>query len=102
MPLYNYECPGCGAFSAFRPLADYDQPLPCPGCASRSPRSLTLPRLSCVGGTERVARETNERSAHAPRSARAHPKGCACCGPSKPAASMAKSFPNARPWMISH
>ena len=58
------------------------------------------------------AHATNERSAHAPKTLdqykASHGAGCGCCSSKKPARLMtqtrsgAKSFPTARPWMISH
>lgn len=107
MPFYDYECRGCGPFTAFRPMAEYEAPLACPDCGALSPRVLlTAPRL---GGTDRAllaAHAVNERSAHAPRSSSAgHGAGCGCCAP-RPAAKASppepKGFAGRRPWMISH
>lgn len=119
MPTYDYACPGCGGFDAFRSLAQRNEPVDCPDCGTASPRVFaTAPRLACVSGDTRRAIERNERSAHAPVSSKEyggyprlrHPAGCGCCGPSsatKRAATVqapngAKSFPTRRPWMISH
>jgi hypothetical protein len=63
-----------------------------------------------MDSTRRTAIAGNERSAAAPDRSSAtggHPPRCACCkGPAKGGAFRsrdgAKSFPNARPWMISH
>ncbi len=48
MPLYDYTCPKCGRFSAFRPMSMHDKPQPCPECGTESPKALTGPRF--VGG----------------------------------------------------
>lgn len=125
MPTYDYACPACGGFDAFRALAERNEPAACPGCASLSPRVfVTAPRLACVSSHTRSAIEANERSAHAPMSSKdfgngagggvgnysrmRHPAGCGCCSSATKRASTvtapsgAKSFPTKRPWMISH
>ena len=106
MPVYEYECAQCGPFSTFRPMADYALPCPCDLCGTPAPRAyLTAPALATMDAGKRKSIAVNERSANAPRrSGGAHPPGCGCCG-SKPASrtpAAAKSFPGARPWMISH
>ena len=40
MPKYEYECPRCGSFSEFRPMAECELPGICPGCGADSPRAL--------------------------------------------------------------
>jgi putative FmdB family regulatory protein len=119
MPTYDYACPDCGGFDAFRSLAQRNDPCACPGCGAASARVfVSAPHLACVAPGTRRAIETNERAAHAPRSSTdgpgpygrlKHPAGCGCCG-SRPrqrgatvtAANGAKAFPGKRPWMISH
>lgn len=112
MPIYEYLCGDCGEFSALQPLAARADPRACPGCEMPAPRVLlTPPRLSAIDPGRRVAHETNERARNSPSTSgtvRAHGAGCACCKPGLPrrsaatAANGAKSFPTARPWMISH
>jgi hypothetical protein len=75
-------------------MAEYDLPVPCPGCGQASPRALTLPQLAGMDGTRRVALAANERSAHAPRSTRD--------GLPAKRAEKVKGFAGRRPWMISH
>jgi putative FmdB family regulatory protein len=69
MPTYEYECADCGPFNDVRPMAEYDQPQPCPDCDAMAPRLLTV---AAIGG-----------GASAPRPgvapAAAHPGGCGCC-----------------------
>ena len=117
MPTYEYLCDDCGPFTDIRPMAECDAPHDCPQCDARSPRViLSAPRLSCLSTGDRLAFATNERSAHAPRTLGeykasqdkvGHGAGCSCCS-TKPSRktrktkSGAKSFPTARPWMISH
>ena len=75
-------------------------------------RILTAPNFFCMPSDKRKAHATNERSANAPQNARPV-QGLARAGlrlllagkPSrlvKKTRSGAKSFPTARPWMISH
>ena len=108
MPTYEYDCPSCGPFEAVRPMAEFQAPQPCVGCGGAAPRVLlSAPRLGAMDPGRRHAAATNERSANAPRSSQGrHPTGCGCCKPRSRTlaaeAVPAKSFPNARPWMISH
>ncbi len=103
MPSYHYTCAGCGDFEAIRGLSEFALPADCPACGRRAPRSLAAPAFSALSGSLRAAHATNERSAHAPKRASAHASNCACCRPvAKAGSGAAKSFPGARPWMISH
>ena len=69
MPTYDYECADCGPFTEIRPMAEFDQPQPCPDCGGAAPRLLTAPALG--GG----AQPADVGAAPA----RAHPGGCGCC-----------------------
>ncbi|MEC7760676.1 MAG: zinc ribbon domain-containing protein [Pseudomonadota bacterium] len=110
MPYYDYLCDECGPFTAFAPMSAFDQPCTCPDCAGEARRAIfTAPQLSVVSGSTRRAFETNERAAHEPKSSKTHGPGCSCCSSSskKPSRTLhrpdgSKSFPSARPWMISH
>jgi putative FmdB family regulatory protein len=112
MPVYDYLCNDCGPFTDMRPMAECDAPQSCPKCASPSPRAmLTAPNFFCMSSDRRKAYATNERNANAPKTLgefkASHAPGCGCCSgkPSrtvKETRSGAKSFPTARPWMISH
>lgn len=114
MPTYDYACPGCGGFDAFRTLAARNEAAPCPDCGTASPRVFaTAPRLALMEGSTRRAMDTNERARHEPRRSGEyarlkHPAGCGCCstGASRKATvtapNGAKIFPSKRPWMISH
>lgn len=111
MPVYEYQCRECGPFAALRPMAEYADPQPCPDCAGSSPRvMLTAPAMAGMDPARRTAFATNERSQHAPKSSKSlgHGAGCSCCSSSKPSRKTlyrpdgSKSFPSARPWMISH
>jgi putative FmdB family regulatory protein len=113
MPVYEYLCDECGPFKDMRPMAECDDPQICPSCESSSPRViLTAPNFLCMSSDRRKAIATNERSANAPKTLdqykASHGPGCGCCSGTKPKRAVnktrsgAKSFPTARPWMISH
>ena len=112
MPVYDYVCNDCGPFTDMRPMAECDAPQDCPHCDSSSPRViLTAPNFFCMPSDKRKAHATNERSANAPKTLAeykaSHGPGCGCCStkparPVKKTRSGGKSFPTARPWMISH
>lgn len=108
MPVYDYECSGCGIFTALRPMSQHAAPMDCPVCGIGAPRVLiSAPALAGMDAGRRRAFAVNERSAHAPTLSSAHGSGCSCCKPGTAIGNRgklggAKSFPQARPWMISH
>ncbi len=112
MPVYDYLCGDCGPFTDMRPMSECEEPGNCPTCSNLSPRAiLRAPHFLCMPAETRKAIAVNERSANAPRTLdqykASHRPGCGCCSgkPSrlvKKTRSGAKSFPTARPWMISH
>lgn len=111
MPTYDYACHRCGTFSLMRPMSQHNSDQACPTCGAPSARIITaVPSFGMMNGAARLAHATNERSAHAPQSSatlerKRHGPGCSCCRPNSGKAAQAggkKSFPSARPWMISH
>ncbi len=120
MPTYDYACPECGGFEAFRSLSQRNEPAACPDCGAASDRVfVSAPRLACLSSETRTAMDTNERARHAPMSSaeygayqrfKKHGSGCGCCGtasatkrsPTVTGANGNKMFPTKRPWMISH
>lgn len=113
MPTYEYVCDSCGDFTALRSLAQRNEPCACPACGQDSQRvMLSAPRLGVMASVTRAAHAVNERSAHAPQSSKdyvrlKHPAGCGCCSTAKSSKTLttpagSKTFPSARPWMISH
>lgn len=109
MPVYDYDCPSCGAFSVLRSMTEFELPHECPDCGSEAPRViLTAPAIAGMSRARRIAAETNERSSHEPRKSKAHAPGCGCCSKATKAnvqregTVAMKSFPSSRPWMISH
>jgi putative FmdB family regulatory protein len=67
MPLYDYHCPDCGEFRAWRPMREAGDPADCPECSRAATRVMVAPNLALVAGHTRVAHQRNERSAHEPR-----------------------------------
>jgi putative FmdB family regulatory protein len=69
MPTYDYGCDTCGPFSESRPMAEFAQPQPCPGCGDPAPRIvLTAPALGGNAAPQATAMPQ-----------RMHPGGCGCC-----------------------
>jgi putative FmdB family regulatory protein len=112
MPVYEYLCDECGPFTDMRPMAECDAPQDCPNCESTSRRViLTAPNFFSLPADKRKAHAVNERSANAPKTSSefkaSHGASCGCCS-AKPSRLVkknnggGKSFPTARPWMISH
>jgi putative FmdB family regulatory protein len=85
MPVYDYGCATCGPFEATRPMAEFDRPVPCPGCGAEAPRVLlSVPFFATMDGSRRNALATNERSASEPSRFKAdggHGASCSCCRP---------------------
>ena len=115
MPVYDYLCDACGPFTAMRPMSEYEKPHACPDCDEMAPRvMLTAPRFSTMSASLRLAHATNERSADKPHTLSGlksqHGSACSCCSgmstkknrKTAKGKNGAKSFPSARPWMISH
>lgn len=108
MPVYEYLCEEHGSFEAVRPIAEFDLPCACPVCGVNAPRvMLSVPNIANMGGERRLAHATNERSSDSP-------KRLSTDGPGTPNGKLpsrrktlhrpdgSKSFPSARPWMLSH
>lgn len=110
MPFYDYECQRCGPFTLLRSMDQCAEPFPCPDCGASSARAfLRAPGIACSDAGTRRALALNERARNEPKLASRHGAGCGCCSarkgaksPPARAAAAAKSFPSARPWMISH
>lgn len=66
MPLYDYDCPRCGPFRAWRSMNDFEKPAKCPDCGKAAARAIATPTLGMDSGL-RKAHATNEKSAHEPR-----------------------------------
>jgi putative FmdB family regulatory protein len=75
MPKYEYDCPRCGPFADYRPMAEFELPGSCPGCGAEAPRaSLSFPAMS-TGPTARGAAAAGRFQASS-----GHGAGCRCCG----------------------
>lgn len=110
MAFYDYQCAECGPFSMIRPMAESAEAGSCPDCGEPAPRAfLSVPFVAGMDPARRNAFATNEKARHEPkRGGSAHGPGCSCCSGGKKGRSTmvrpdgSKSFPAARPWMISH
>jgi putative FmdB family regulatory protein len=89
MPLYEYQCAGCGPFEASQPMAQSTAPAACPGCGKRSRRILSP---TAIAGPRRSGRRRGpvEPQLVEQRTQREPPKV---------APSVAT---HGRPWMIGH
>ena len=68
MPVYDYLCDNCGAFSETRPMALAAADCDCPICGNPSERAiLPAPALGMRDSRKRAAHGRNERAAHAPQ-----------------------------------
>lgn len=50
MPLYTYTCSTHGEFKAWGKMSESDAPMPCPTCATASPRALARPMVAKGAG----------------------------------------------------
>lgn len=67
MPLYDYHCPDCGGFRAWRRMEEARDPAACPDCQAPAARAVAAPSLALMASHRRTAHQVNERSAHEPR-----------------------------------
>lgn len=68
MPIYDYDCRACGAFTEQRPMSESADPAPCPGCGLDAPRVIGPVHVRGISSGRRYALEArNERSANEPR-----------------------------------
>ena len=117
MPLYDYQCPNCGVFTAARSINNRDQLTRCDVCGQSAIRLVTAPMLNLMAGPRRSAFARNEKSQHEPSAADRHACGTGCgCG--SPRAGRKKTGPltreagklgrlnasrtSKRPWMLGH
>jgi putative FmdB family regulatory protein len=70
VPLYDYQCEDCGAFSAWRSMREAGQSVACPRCQQGARRVISAPNVAVLSKPTRMAWERNERSAHAPQMVR--------------------------------
>jgi putative FmdB family regulatory protein len=67
MPLYDYHCPECGDFRAWRPMSEAREPADCPSCDGTAGRAVAAPNLALMPANNRTAHQRNEKSAHEPK-----------------------------------
>lgn len=107
MPVYEYECEDCGIFQSIAPMSASADPCSCTECGKISPRViLSVPFVSTLDPGVRRAHGVNERSSDGPKKLSSHgPVGKNGAKPNRKALHRpdgSKSFPSARPWMLSH
>ena len=66
MPVYAFDCAGCGEFEQLRPVADAAAPAHCPDCGTQGRRVFSAPALARLGRPLRRALDREEASAHEP------------------------------------
>ena len=105
MPLYSYDCEGCGPFTDWRPMSEAATPVSCPTCRAPAPRAISAPFFANMDPGTRLAHPRTEKSAHEPRvqtreegrhsdhRGHEHPHRHGCGG---------HSHGHGRPWMIGH
>jgi putative FmdB family regulatory protein len=75
MPTYEYLCGDHGPFTAFKPIAQYKDPEPCPECAVEAPRVImTAPSVRGAGKSDSGGGQPSWLN-----SMKSHGGGCACC-----------------------
>ncbi|MCG5053313.1 MAG: zinc ribbon domain-containing protein [Myxococcales bacterium] len=97
MPLYEYECDGCGEFTAMKMMAESAEPAACPECGKDAERILSA---SFVAGGPRRRPPSAEprlvRKVHDPERAAAKPKRSA------PTPKPKVPHHHGRPWVVGH
>jgi putative FmdB family regulatory protein len=66
VPLYAFDCAGCGPFEVVRPMAEAGLPGTCPACGAPPRRVFTPPGLPLIARPMRRALDMEEQSAHEP------------------------------------
>jgi len=112
MPVYEYECPAHGVFTALRKMSESSIPAYCEDCGTESHRIMSAPRLAVMAKSQRQAHERNEKSANDPKVTRRSSCGCTgkhTCNTSTKvnpetgaAALQMQTKKTARPWMLGH
>lgn len=86
MPLYEFNCDGCGIFDVWRSMAESSHPAYCPTCEAPGKRIFSAPTL--LSGSLRLKRESPE-----PKLVQRDPE---------PKSSRVTDHQGGRPWMIGH
>jgi putative FmdB family regulatory protein len=67
MPLYDYHCPTCGDFRAWRRMSEAREPVVCSNCDGPAARAMVAPQLALMPSNSRIAHQRNEKSADEPK-----------------------------------
>lgn len=82
MPVYEYSCSTCGPFEATRPIAEFDRPVPCPGCGTNAPRELlSVPFFATADSGRRDALASGASGSSRLTADTGHGASCSCCRP---------------------
>jgi putative FmdB family regulatory protein len=90
MPLYEYQCPDCGPFSAWRSMSVSAGPTGCPGCQVPAERILSATQIARPGGSGR------RRGSVEPRLIQKS------ADPAPPPKKPDHQHAHGRPWMFGH
>lgn len=89
MPLYDYQCDGCGPFEMWHSMAETQTPKACPDCKLGATRIFTAPNIS-LGSSSLLAKVGSSDPRIVKRAGE----------PAKPKNQSAKQ--GSRPWMLGH
>ncbi|WP_109482414.1 zinc ribbon domain-containing protein [Paraburkholderia sp. C35] len=75
MPVYDYECAGCGRFETVRRIAERDEPADCPHCGASAER-VRVGAPALLGGASGGSSDSDSDSegGYGMRH-----RGCSCC-----------------------
>jgi len=104
MPIYAYDCEGCGSFTDWQSMSQAAEPAACPQCASLAPRTVSAPFIANMNPNNRIAHQRNEKSAHEPQEVVGKQGHHGHKGHSHPHrhGTHGHSHGHGRPWMIGH
>jgi len=90
MPLYDYTCPNCGDFEAWRQMSEVGQPMVCVDCNATAARIYVAPNISLSSGSlsSRIGGSSEPRLIKRAES--------------RPRAPKHQSQRGGRPWMLGH
>lgn len=89
MPLYDYQCNGCGPFEMWHAMAETSTPKACPECDEVASRIFTAPNISLGSGS--LLQKVGSKD---PRLVKRQGE------PAKPKNQSARK--GTRPWMLGH
>lgn len=94
MPVYEFECEGCGPFERQRSFEVSSDPTRCPECGGESRRVYSMPSFKPLSKGQKEVRRREEQSGEPKLGVKSRPEG----PPAKPGFQRG----GGRPWEISH